>query len=98
MFLQITAYFMELATPNTEEAIKLVDKVGGFEWLIQKYEIDGATALKLDLLLDTPIIIVPRNSMSKEYINLHFCSCSCKWSYNVHLRDLEIHSSSKLFF
>lgn len=72
MFLQITAYFMELATPNTEEAIKLVDKVGGFEWLIQKYEIDGATALKLDLSLDTPIIIVPRNSMSKEYVYFLF--------------------------
>ncbi|CAK7326271.1 unnamed protein product [Dovyalis caffra] len=67
---EITAYFMELATPNTEEAIKLVDKVGGFEWLIQKYEIDGATALKLDLSLDTPIIIVPRNSTSKDFIQL----------------------------
>jgi len=57
---------MELASPNTDEAIKLVDKVGGFEWFIQKYEMDGATALKLDLALDTPIIIVPRNSTSKE--------------------------------
>ncbi|ONI27903.1 hypothetical protein PRUPE_1G110200 [Prunus persica] len=67
---EITVYFMELATPHTEEAIKLVDKVGGFEWLIQKYEIDGATALKLDLSLDTPIIIVPRNSSSKDFIQL----------------------------
>ncbi|KAM2018735.1 hypothetical protein ACFX1T_021631 [Malus domestica] len=67
---EITVYFMELATPLTEEAIKLVDKVGGFEWLIQKYEIDGATALKLDLSLDTPIIIVPRNSTSKDFIQL----------------------------
>lgn len=57
---------MELATPHTEEVIKLVDKVGGIEWLIQKYEIDGASALKLDLSLETPLIIVPRNSMSKE--------------------------------
>ncbi|KAM7278379.1 hypothetical protein ACFE04_005513 [Oxalis oulophora] len=67
---EITAYFMELATPHTEEAIKLVDKVGDFEWLIQKYEMDGAVALKLDLSLDTPIIIVPWNSMSKEFIQL----------------------------
>lgn len=59
---------MELATPKAEEAISLVDKVGGFEWLIHKYEIEGASALKLDLSLDTPIIIVPRNSMSKEYV------------------------------
>ena len=64
--IQIMVYFMELASPHTEEAIRLVDRVGGFEWLIQKYEIDGATALKLDLALDTPIIIVPRNSISKE--------------------------------
>ncbi|KAE8735933.1 Calcium-dependent lipid-binding family protein isoform 3 [Hibiscus syriacus] len=65
---EITVYFMELATPHTEEVIKLVDKVGDFEWLIQKSEIDGAAALKLDLTLDTPIIIVPRNSMSNEYV------------------------------
>lgn len=61
---------MELATPRAEEAIRLVDKVGGFEWLIQKCEIEGASALKLDLSLDTPIIIVPRNSMSKEYFSV----------------------------
>ncbi|KAJ0034329.1 hypothetical protein Pint_24264 [Pistacia integerrima] len=67
---EISAYFMELATPHSEEVIKLVDKVGGFEWLIQKYEMDGATALKLDLSLDTPIIIVPRNSLSKDFIQL----------------------------
>lgn len=57
---------MGLATPHSEEVIKLVDKVGGFEWLIQKDEMDGATALKLDLSLDTPIIVVPRDSLSKE--------------------------------
>lgn len=76
-FLQMTAYFMELATPHTatlhtEEAIKLVDKVGGIEWLIQKYEIDGATAIKLDLSLDTPIIVIPRNSLSKELVCAFF--------------------------
>ena len=59
---------MELATPHSEEAIKLVDKVGDIEWLIDKYEIDGSSALKLDLSLDTPIIIVPRNSTSKEFV------------------------------
>ena len=59
---------MGLATPHTEEAVKLVDKVGDFEWLIQKYEIDGAAAFKLDLSLDTPIIIVPKNSNSQEFV------------------------------
>lgn len=66
--MQVTAYFMELAAPHTEEVVEYVDKVGGFEWLIDKNEIDGASALKLDLSLDAPIIIVPRDSMSKELV------------------------------
>ncbi|KAK1391153.1 hypothetical protein POM88_019331 [Heracleum sosnowskyi] len=40
----------------------------GFEWLIEKNEIDGGSALKPDLLLDTP---VPRNSMSREYFDVN---------------------------
>ncbi|KAM3341348.1 putative protein isoform X1 [Capsicum galapagoense] len=80
---EITAYFMELATPHTEEAIKLVDKVGGIEWLIQKYEIDGSSAIKLDLSLDTPLIIVPRNSRSEDFMQLDLCQLrvqnECCW-------------------
>lgn len=68
VYLQITAYLMELAPPRPEEAIKLVDKVAGIEWLIQKYEVDGAAAIKFDLTLDNPIILVPRNSSSKELV------------------------------
>ncbi|XP_077211040.1 calcium-dependent lipid-binding family protein isoform X2 [Tasmannia lanceolata] len=81
---EITAYFMELATPHTEEAIRFVDKVGGFEWLIQKYEIDGASALKLDLSLDTPIIIVPQNSMSKDFMQLDLGQLQVKNSFSWH--------------
>ncbi|CAH9120434.1 unnamed protein product [Cuscuta epithymum] len=67
---EISAYFMGLATPHTEEAIKFVDKVGGIEWFIEKYEVDGATSIKLDLSLDTPLIVVPRNSTSEEFMQL----------------------------
>ncbi|MFS7909478.1 putative vacuolar protein sorting-associated protein [Helianthus anomalus] len=67
---EISAYFVGLAAPNTEEAIEFVDKVGGFEWLIQQYEMDGSAALKLDLSLETPIIVVPRNSSSKDFLQL----------------------------
>lgn len=77
---QVTSYFMELASPHTHEVIKFVDKVGGFEWLIQKYEIDGATGVKLDLSLDTPIIIVPKNSTSEEYVSLtYYFTCFFGW-------------------
>ncbi|XP_038986983.1 uncharacterized protein LOC103722332 isoform X2 [Phoenix dactylifera] len=81
---ELTSYFMELASPHTQEVIKFVDKVGGFEWLIQKYEIDGATAVKLDLSLDTPIIIVPKNSMSEDYMQLDLGQLQVKNSFSWH--------------
>ncbi|KAL8152479.1 LOW QUALITY PROTEIN: hypothetical protein V2J09_010239 [Rumex salicifolius] len=66
---EFTAYFMGLATPHTEEVIKLVDKVG-IEWFIEKCEVDGASAIKLDLSLDAPIIVIPKDSTSKDCIQL----------------------------
>ncbi|XP_047337153.1 uncharacterized protein LOC124940662 [Impatiens glandulifera] len=81
---EITSYFMELATPHTEEAIKLVDKVGGLEWFINKYEIDGAKAIKLDLSLDTPIIIVPKNSNSKDFMQLDLGQLKLRNQFSWH--------------
>ncbi|WOH07393.1 hypothetical protein DCAR_0726823 [Daucus carota subsp. sativus] len=81
---EISAYFMGLATPHTEEVVKYVDKVGGFEWLIEKNEIDGGSALKLDLSLDTPIIIVPRNSMSKDFIQLDLGNLKVRNEFSWH--------------
>jgi vacuolar protein sorting-associated protein 13A/C len=75
---------MELATPHTEEAIKFMDKVGGFEWLIQKYEMDGSSAIKLDLSLDTPIIIVPKNSQSEDYIQLDLGQLKVRNDFSWH--------------
>lgn len=72
---------MELATPHTEEAINLVDKVGGLEWLIHKSEIEGSPALKLDLFLNTPIIIVPRTSVSKKCVYYNSIYCLFHLSY-----------------
>lgn len=68
MVLQVTVYFTELASEKDGEAVKLVDRVGDIEWLINKYEIDGSASVKLDISLDTPIIIIPRTSISKELV------------------------------
>ncbi|XP_073012998.1 uncharacterized protein [Typha latifolia] len=81
---EITSYFMELASPHTEEAIKFVDKVGGFEWLIQKYEIDGAASVKLDLSLDTPMIVIPKDSMSEDYMQLDLGQLKVNNSFSWH--------------
>lgn len=59
---------MEFVISYKEEMINLVDKVGGFEWMIQKYEIDGVIVLKLDFALDIFIIIILKNLMSKELV------------------------------
>ncbi|CAH1441153.1 unnamed protein product [Lactuca virosa] len=69
---ELLTYLVALAPPVSEEAIKFVDKVGGFEWLIKKYEMDGAAARKLDLSLETPIIVVPRDSNGTELVVLPF--------------------------
>jgi len=81
---EFTSYFMELGTPHTEEAIKFIDKVGGFEWLIQKYEMDGASAIKLDLSLETPIIIVPKNSQSEDYIQFDLGQLKVRNEFSWH--------------
>ncbi|KAL7618287.1 hypothetical protein Lser_V15G01600 [Lactuca serriola] len=67
---ELVTYLVALAPPVSEEAIKFVDKVGGFEWLIKKYEMDGAAAMKLDLSLETPIIVVPRDSNGTDFLEI----------------------------
>lgn len=64
--LQITSYFVALATPQTTQVVTVVDNVGGTQKLIQQSDVEGSTAVKLDLSLDTPIIIMPRCSNSQE--------------------------------
>jgi hypothetical protein len=62
--LQITAYFVALATLRSSQVVSVVDKFGGTEKLIQQSDMGGSPAVKLDLSLDTPIIIMPRCSDS----------------------------------
>ncbi|KAL3679175.1 hypothetical protein R1sor_022131 [Riccia sorocarpa] len=67
---EIQAYFFALATPHVQQVITVVDKVGGIEKLIQQSDIEGGPAIKLDLSFDTPIIIMPRNSESHEFMHM----------------------------
>lgn len=67
---EITTYFAALATPQAQQVTRVVDKVGGIEKLVRESDIDGAPALKLNIFLETPIIIMPRCSTSKEFMQL----------------------------
>ncbi|XP_047340404.1 uncharacterized protein LOC124943990 [Impatiens glandulifera] len=68
---EIVGYFMGLVPPNSSrDVVKLRDQVTNSEkWFITS-DIEGSPAMKLDLSLRKPIIIMPRRTDSHEYLKL----------------------------
>ena len=66
---QLTAYFMGLVASGSQQAVvSVVDAAaGGIERLIQQSELNGSPGVKLDVSMDAPVLIMPRNSTSSEY-------------------------------
>lgn len=61
------SYFVGLAPPETSKGVvKLRDQVTNSEKWFTKSEIEGSPALKLDLSLTKPIILMPRRTDSPE--------------------------------
>lgn len=58
---------MGLAPSNVESVVKLKDHISNSEKWVTKSEIEGSPALKLDLSLTNPIILMPRRTDSSEY-------------------------------
>lgn len=70
--MQVVSYFVGL-TPNTSAGVvKLRDQVTDSEKWFTTSEIDGSPAMKLNLSLTKPIIIMPRRTDSLEYILVLF--------------------------
>eukprot|EP00250_Pteridium_aquilinum_P021886 c25256_g1_i1 orf=924-13886(-) len=67
---EVVAYFTALSAPNSQQLTRVVDKVGGIEKLVPQSDIDGSPALKLNIFLETPIIIMPGCSASKDFMQL----------------------------
>ncbi|XP_024542530.1 uncharacterized protein LOC9648284 isoform X1 [Selaginella moellendorffii] len=67
---EVAAYFYALASPQTQQIITVFDAAGGTEKIMQQADMDGAPALRLNLSMDTPIIIMPRSSSSKEFMEV----------------------------
>lgn len=57
---------MGLAPSNSETVVKLKDQVTNSEKWVTTSEIEGLPALKLDLSLSRPIILMPRRTDSSE--------------------------------
>lgn len=57
---------MGLAPSNSKGVVKLKDQVTNSEKWFTASEIEGSPALKLDLSLRKPIILMPRETFSPE--------------------------------
>ncbi|XP_073000916.1 uncharacterized protein [Typha latifolia] len=66
----IISYFMGLVPRSAETVVKLKDHVTDSEKWVSKTDIEGSPALKLDLSLNRPVILMPRKTDSLDYLEL----------------------------
>lgn len=67
---EVANYFMGLVPSNVESVVKLKDQVTSSEKWVTKTEIEGSPALRLDLSLSRPVILMPRRTDSMDYLEL----------------------------
>lgn len=67
---EVVSYFMGLIPNNSKNFVKLKDQVTNSEKWFTTSEIEGSPALKLDLSLRKPIILMPRRTDSPDYLKL----------------------------
>ncbi|KAI7739602.1 hypothetical protein M8C21_022627 [Ambrosia artemisiifolia] len=67
---EIISYFMGLVPTNSVDVVKVKDQVTDSEKWVKTSEIEGSPAVKLDLSLRKPIILMPRRTDSLDYLKL----------------------------
>ncbi|XP_022737877.1 uncharacterized protein LOC111290709 isoform X2 [Durio zibethinus] len=67
---EVISYFMGLVPKDSKDVVKLKDQVTNSEKWFTTSEIEGSPALKLDLSLRKPIILMPRRTDSLDYLKL----------------------------
>ncbi|XP_077244890.1 pleckstrin homology (PH) domain-containing protein [Tasmannia lanceolata] len=67
---EVASYFMGLVPSNAKKVVKIKDQVTNLEKWFTTSEIEGSPALKLDLSLRNPIIVMPRRTDSLDYLEL----------------------------
>ncbi|EEF45057.1 vacuolar protein sorting-associated protein, putative [Ricinus communis] len=67
---EVVSYFMGLAPNNSKGVVKLKDQITNSEKSFTTSEIEGSPALKLNLSLRKPIILMPRRTDSPDYLKL----------------------------
>ncbi|KAH7316123.1 hypothetical protein KP509_21G079300 [Ceratopteris richardii] len=67
---EISSYFMGLTPQDPGYVVKIDNKVTDVEKLFTQSEVEGSPAIKLDLSLTKPILIMPRETKSKDFLEL----------------------------
>ncbi|OMP08180.1 hypothetical protein COLO4_06705 [Corchorus olitorius] len=67
---EVISYFMGLVPKDSKGIVKFKDQVTNSEKWYTTSEIEGSPALKLDLSLRKPIILMPRQTNSLDYLKL----------------------------
>ncbi|XP_024994007.1 uncharacterized protein LOC112527539 isoform X2 [Cynara cardunculus var. scolymus] len=67
---EVISYFMGLVPNNSVDVVKVKDQVTDSEKWVKTSEIEGSPAVKLDLSLRKPIILMPRRTDSLDYLKL----------------------------
>nr|XP_043638921.1 uncharacterized protein LOC122610015 [Erigeron canadensis] len=67
---EVISYFMGLVPSNSVDVVKVKDHATDSEKWVKTSEIEGSPAVKLDLSLRKPIILMPRRTDSLDYLKL----------------------------
>ncbi|KAH7549714.1 hypothetical protein JRO89_XS13G0070800 [Xanthoceras sorbifolium] len=67
---EVVSYFLGLVPKNSKGVVKLKDQVTNSEKWFTTTEIEGSPAIKFDLSLRKPIILMPRRTDSLDYLKL----------------------------
>ncbi|KAF8689392.1 hypothetical protein HU200_041935 [Digitaria exilis] len=67
---EIITYFMGLVPKSSDGVVKLKDDVTNSEKWVSKTDMEGSPALKLDVSFSRPIIVMPRETNSTDFLEL----------------------------
>ncbi|MCO5611230.1 hypothetical protein L7F22_065481 [Adiantum nelumboides] len=67
---EISSYFMGLAPQSPGYVVKIDNKVTDVEKFFTQSEVEGSPAIKLDISLTKPILLMPRETHSKDFLEL----------------------------
>ncbi|XP_042394059.1 uncharacterized protein LOC121984930 isoform X2 [Zingiber officinale] len=67
---EVISYFTGLVPTNDDAVVKMKDHVTESEKWVSESEVEGSPAVKLDLSLSRPIILMPRQTESMDYLEL----------------------------